>query len=212
MEHLDEKELAGQIELLCVYFGVRRYVHQDREYVGYTYFVEAVKQRYCGMEERGIIKHLATVFGVSSSKISSAIDLIVCKGQRTHWWRYDRLLFRQCRTLPETISAFAQWLHTYRGVKLREDADGRPVVIWRLYEGYEDHPRRRMVRFLSLALREIDPYLDSIEIDRWDDELINVRFATGDRNIVRCEKPLYDVMMDVVMLCREHSLDEGVEA
>ncbi|MCQ4862728.1 hypothetical protein [Pseudoflavonifractor phocaeensis] len=212
MEHLDEKELAGQIELLCVYFGVRRYVHQDREYVGYTYFVEAVKQRYCGMEERGIIKHLATVFGVSSSKISSAIDLIVCKGQRTHWWRYDRLLFRQCRTLPETISAFAQWLHTYRGAKLRDDENGKPVVIWRPYEGYEDRPRRRMVRFLSLALREIDPYLDSIEIDRWNDELINVRFVTGDRDIVRCEKPLYDVMVDVVMLCREHSLDEGVEA
>lgn len=45
-------------------------------------------------------------------------------------------MFRQCRFMEETISALADWLHTYRGAKLKE------VINIRFTNGDRDIVRR----------------------------------------------------------------------
>lgn len=206
---LDEAELDAQIKLLAEYFNIKQYVCKDREFAGYRYVLEAIKQRYYGMQQRDITKHLVSTFGGTTPKILSAMKQVIFKGSLTRRNRFDRLRYGSSGSVPETIDAFANWLHTYRGVKLEEEVGGVPTIIWKPYDECANGPLWRMVRFLRIALQETDPYVDSIEIDFRNDEVINIWYANGDKDMVPSKRPLYDVMLDIIMACQEHNILPG---
>ena len=79
---------------------------------------------------------------------------------------------------------------------------GVPAIIWKPYGECASSPLWRMVRFLRI----IYPYVDSIEIGHRDDRVINIRCANRDNDMIPCDRPLYDVMLDIVLPSREHNL------